>query len=250
MNDVLEPGIRERLWHEMRKDLAQFVPEIDHSDLLMCCCCGRFLPQEDFGLEHIIPKRAIKVDPVAVRSNPLLPANVRAKTLLLCKRQLVRKGLKIHNLGCNSWKGKYFDSLIADLITKPLDINVKLSTNHLIAAQILGYLAMVQQFGYIIVLASSGLALREQFFNPHRFTKRIGARHQIVLGGMPFTDPEEAIWANPFTFDFQDGLCYLTIRHFVVIAPATQNPATPIAKHLKIAPSKYKFRPQFGMSLD
>jgi hypothetical protein len=50
--DLMAPSIKERLWHKMRADLARFVPETADNNLLMCCACGRFLPQEHFGLEH------------------------------------------------------------------------------------------------------------------------------------------------------------------------------------------------------
>ncbi len=53
--DVMEPSIKERLWHKMRADLAQFVPETSENDLLMCCACGRSLRQEHFHLEHFGP---------------------------------------------------------------------------------------------------------------------------------------------------------------------------------------------------
>ncbi len=94
---MMEPSIKERLWHKMRGDLAGYVPDIAGSQLLMCCACGRFLPQECFNLEHLVPQQALKADPKNVRGNPATPANIRAGNLLLCKEPLRHKGLKVYN---------------------------------------------------------------------------------------------------------------------------------------------------------
>jgi hypothetical protein len=108
MSEILTASIEDGLWHKMRQDLANFVPEIAGNQLLMCCACGRFLPREWFDLEHLIPQQALKRDPDAVRTNPLTPANVRSKNLLLCKKELKVKGKNgavAYRNGCNSWKG-------------------------------------------------------------------------------------------------------------------------------------------------
>src|ERR1700761_1180435 len=100
----------------MRGDLARFVPEIARDQLLMCCACERFLAQEFFDLEHLIPQRSLKLDPVAVQSNPNTPKNVRSGNLLLCKKPLLVKGHKVFNNGCNSWKGRFYDKAIAEFV--------------------------------------------------------------------------------------------------------------------------------------
>ena len=63
MSDLYTASIKEKLWHEMRDDLARFVPEVSQNKLLMCCACGRFLTQDFFDLEHLIPQQALKRDP-------------------------------------------------------------------------------------------------------------------------------------------------------------------------------------------
>jgi hypothetical protein len=107
--DVYSASIKEMLWHKMRADLAKFVPEVSHNQLLMCCACGRFLTQEFFDLEHLIPQQSLKLDPTAVQLNADTPKNTRAGNLLLCKKLLRVKGLKVYNNGCNSWKGKHYE---------------------------------------------------------------------------------------------------------------------------------------------
>jgi hypothetical protein len=59
----MQPSIKDRLCHKMRRDLASYVPEIASNRLLMCCACGRFLPQEFFDLEHLVPQQAAERRP-------------------------------------------------------------------------------------------------------------------------------------------------------------------------------------------
>ena len=75
MSDVDMPSLKERLWQKMQVDLAQFVPDVVERNRLMCCSCGRFLPPEDFDVDHMISQRAIKRDPEEVRKNPETPAH-------------------------------------------------------------------------------------------------------------------------------------------------------------------------------
>src|SRR5262245_38490383 len=110
MRQVMTASIRDQLWHEMRGDLAKF-GDVSDNQLLMCCACLRFLPQESFDLDHLIPQQALKQDPVVVRTNPTTPANIRAGNLLLCKEPLKVKGRVFHGNGCNSWKGRHYDKL-------------------------------------------------------------------------------------------------------------------------------------------
>ena len=104
MAEVMTASIQENLWHKMRQDLGNFVPEITGNQLLMCCACGRFLPRECFDLDHLVPQQALKQDPDVVRTNPATPANIRAGNLLLCKKRLKIKGDIVYGNGCNSWK--------------------------------------------------------------------------------------------------------------------------------------------------
>jgi hypothetical protein len=106
--DVTEPSIKERLWYKMHADLAKFVPETSENDLLMCCACGRFLPQEHFDLEHLVPRQALRSDPLEARNNPATPANVRSGNLLLCKKPLLYKNSPMYSNGCNGWKGRFY----------------------------------------------------------------------------------------------------------------------------------------------
>jgi len=249
---MMEPSIKERLWHKMRSDLASFVPEVAGNQLLMCCACGRFLPQECFDLEHLIPQQALKADPDNVRSNPETPANVRAGNLLLCKKPLIYKGAKAYNNGCNSWKGRFYDRPISEIFSGKALIagpgNV--TSRHIIGGLVLGYLAMVAEFGYIVALMKSGLLLREQFFSPNHYHRALPLRHQLLLGGAMPSAPDERIWTTPFSFSFENDGCFVGARNFAVIVPVTRDPRLPIARHLRIVPQKYKMRPDFRTVFD
>lgn len=252
LSEIVEPSIRERLWHGMRSDLANYFPEVAANQLLMCCACGRFLPQECFDLEHLIPQQALKADPENVRRNPETPANVRAGNLLLCKKPLIYKGSKVYNNGCNSWKGRFYDGPISELFSgRALDKDRgQLTDTHMIGGLVLGYLAMVAEFGYVIVLMESGRLMREQFFSPRKFHPALPLRHQMILGGPMPSAPGERIWRTPFSFKFERGACFVGARNFSLIVPVSRDPDISISRHLKIVPSKYKLRPDFRAVFD
>jgi hypothetical protein len=251
MSDVMMAPIRERLWHKMRHDLASFIPEIAESQLLMCCACGRFLPQECFDLEHLIPQQALKRDPNVVRTNPVTPANVRAGNLLLCKKPLMHKGTTVYRNGCNSWKGRFYDKPINELVFGEASEPQKCTQVHIIAALGLAYLAMVAEFGYAIALMQSGLLMRKQFFSPFKYLSGLPLRSQMVLSGsLPVTSPDARMWAKPFSFSFQNSACTVGIRNLALIVPVSRDPRVPIARHLRIVPAKYKLHPNFRTVFD
>ena len=90
--DLLAASIKENLWHKLRQDLQSYIPEISQTDRLMCCVCGRFLPYDDFSLEHIIPQQALADDPREIKANPETTVNARSGVILLCRKRLLIKG--------------------------------------------------------------------------------------------------------------------------------------------------------------
>lgn len=218
----------------------------------MCCTCGRFLPQEDFDLEHLIPQQALKIDPITVRNNPETPKNVRAGNLLLCRKPLKYRNNVVYKNGCNSWKGRFYDGAIADLLSgNALKKQRKGQGHHIVAALSLGYLAMVSEFGYQVALTQSGLLLRQQFFHPSGLLKTLPIQSQmLVVGASDGIPPGAPMWAKPFSFDFEAGLCNVKVRTFGIMIPTTRDPRIPLAKHLAFVPEKYRLRPNFVMAFD
>jgi hypothetical protein len=244
----MERSIKELLWHKMRGDLATYIPETASNNLLMCCACGRFLPSEFFDLEHIISQQAVKRDPESVRADPETPANTRAGNLLLCRKPLLYRGSKLYDNGCNSWKGRFYDKPITKIFSGQVSEGGGITNALIVGGLVLGYLAMVAQFGYVVALMPSGRLMREQFFRPGSFHKDLDARYQLLLGGVPFTASDAGVWRSPFSFKFEDRSCLVTVRNFVVRLPVSQDPSAPLARHLRIVPTRYKFRPDFGSS--
>jgi hypothetical protein len=251
--DAMLPSIEDRLWHTMRADLAKFVPETSENDLLMCCACGRFLRHKDFDLEHLVPRQALRTDPIEVRDDPATPANVRSGNILLCRKPLLYKNSPLYGNGCNSWKGRFYDKPISEILAgRVQDLqspNKRIRNAHIIGGLMLGYLAMVAEYGYIVALMPSGRLLREQFFNPNQFHRSLGTRYQVLLAGAPFTEAKDGIWTKPFSFKFDRGACIVTVRNFVITLPMSRDPCAPIAKHIKIVPSRFKLRPDFSTAL-
>lgn len=247
MPNIDRPSLKDQLWQKMQADLARFIPDVVERNRLMCCACGRFLPPEDFDVDHMISQRAVKCDPAEVRNNPATPVNVRAGTILLCTRPLHYRGTRFYNNGCNSWKGKNFDGPTSRIFTGHVN---KHRNKHgekalIIGGLALAYLAMVAEFGYVVALMQSGLALREQFFNPNRFRSGLGTKYNAIFFGSPHTDPDDSIWAHPFRFEIEDQSCLVTVRNFVIFLPISRDPRDPVAHHLKIIPQRYAFRPNF-----
>ena len=161
MSDVMLSSQKERLWHTMRADLIRYIPEIENTDLLMCCTCGRFLPINDFSVEHIIPRQSLAQDPEAVRLQ--IPANERSGLTLLCKKRLLLKGEKFHGNGCNGYKGAYYDSRMKDVFNRSI-FQKNFDAGHTLSVFAGAYLAMVSEYGYQISLTRSGMISRQQFF--------------------------------------------------------------------------------------
>lgn len=246
MAEILQAGLKERLWHSMRNDLAQFLPEISNRNVLMCPACGRLLRFCDFSLEHLIPQRVVRHDPTNVRKNPLTPTNVRAGTLLLCQKPLSIKGKRVYGSGCNSWKGRFYDGSIQDLLSR--SFHMKRSTvRHMVAALSVAYLALVGRYGYRIVLIASGALMRQQYFRPNHLHRDLPIRSQMVLAGSFSSPPapDAALWTSPFSFRFEEDRCSVTARTFGVNVPISKHPLLPIVQLLPFVPPEYRLRPDF-----
>jgi hypothetical protein len=250
--DLMGASLKERLWHDMRRDLTSYIPELNSDKLLMCCVCGRFLPQEHFSLEHIIPRQALADQPVEVRRR--LTVNQRSGNILLCTKPLRLKGRLVYANGCNSWKGRFYDQPIRAILNGTAIGNPRrrFSNEYIIALLCVGYVAMVSTYGYQVALTSSGILSRHQFFMPHKFHNDMPLRSQVVLIAPPIKLQEEcfSLWEKPFTLSIVDGSCLFCVGSIVVRLPVSRNPELPIAKRIKIIPAKYALRPDFRTMFD
>jgi hypothetical protein len=247
--DLLAASLKKKLWHKLRQDLQLYIPQMQHNDLLMCCTCGRFLPYDDFSLEHIIPQQALADDPPEIKANPETTANTRSGNILLCRKPLLIKGRKYNN-GCNSWKGRFYDGRTRELLNwRVFNNQYKNVTNeHMIAALCTAYLAMVLEFGYQVALTPSGMLMRHQFFSPSKFHREMPDRSEMILAAppLPYSENYITIWAHPFSFTIERNACVVAFRTMWLIVPISRDPRLPIAQSLVFAPSKYKLRPDFG----
>jgi hypothetical protein len=246
--EILDPPLKERLWHKMRDDLRRYIPEIVGNKLLMCCACGRFLPQEHFNLEHIVPQQALADDPAEVRSRATV--NTRSGNILLCSKPLMIRGATVYKNGCNSWKGKYYDSRLRELLNgKIIDHEHRqLMDQHIIAALCAGYLAMVSEYGYQVALTPSGVLMRHQFFLPVKFHRDMPIRCQkLLIGAAPGYQGEDTLsfWTSPFSFTVMDGVCCMAVKNVGMLVPISRDPRMPIAQHVLFKPTKYALRPDF-----
>jgi len=243
--DVDLPGLKNILWHRMRDDLKRFIPGIADEALLMCPTCCRFLPIEEFGIEHIIPQQALDDDPVDVRA--AIPRNMRSETILLCKKRLRIKGKVAYANGCNSWKGRFFDRFLREIFNGKVG-GGNFTSRHQISLFSACYLGLFAQYGYQITLVPSGVVMRRQFFNPNKFNRDMPSRYQMVLMGEPartYKEERAKYWMPPFKFSIEDGACRAVVRNASLTLPLSRDPELPIAFELPFAPPKYRLLPNF-----
>jgi hypothetical protein len=244
--DIDSPGLKDILWHKMRDDLGAYIPEAVEKNLLMCPACCRFLPFDEFCVEHIVPQQALADDPLEVRV--AIPKNERARTILLCRRRLLIKGKVAYDNGCNSWKGRFYDSFLREIFNSKFVNQKQMTTRHQVALFSAGYLGLFEQYGYQITLVQSGLVMRQQFFYPNNFLKSVPGKCQMVLVGAPdlkYSEESKRYWSPPFKFTFHRDSILTVVRSVSMYLPASRDPDTPIVRVLPFAPPKYAFRPNF-----
>ncbi|MGA9600860.1 MAG: hypothetical protein WBS22_11535 [Methylocystis sp.] len=250
MNMIDLPALKAILWHEMRDDLKSLVPWFAHNDLLLCPACCRPLPFDEFSLEHIIPRQALACDPLDVRA--AIPQNERSGMTLLCRRRLVFKGNKLPVHGCNSWKGKFYDPFLRDLIGADFRRS-RITSRHQVALFSAGYLGLFREFGYQIPLLPSGRLMRNQFFHPNTFLREVPVTSQLILAGSGLSNYEEAnraYWSEPFKITVDRNSAFIALRNMSFKLPLSRDPALPLARTLPYAPSKYAFRPDLTTVFD
>ena len=247
--EILNPALKDRLWHKMRADLAQYVPHDMPADRLLCPACARWLPYEKFSIEHVIPQQALADDPPEIKAK--LTTNQRTPITLLSTAPLKIKvkGEDVprdaYGGGCNSWKGKVFDSYIRPVLNRRVITGkAQISQRSTIALLAAAHLAMVERFGYQPALTESGLLLRQQFFSPGHYVLGMPIMSQAVLMGdvPPPTAENLPYWRGP-SFRFGDGRCYVGFRNVSLMLPCSRDPNIPIASSLRFQPSKYILRP-------
>ncbi len=83
-------------------------------------------------------------------------------------------------------EGCVYDSAIRGLVTgEVLRKQGAITQVHIIGALCLGYLAMVAEYGYRVVLIRSGRMMRQQFFSPLKFHRDMPEMSQMLLGEQP-----------------------------------------------------------------
>lgn len=245
MAEIFLPGEKEKIWHRMRDDLKSLAPWFADYDLLLCPTCLRHITFEDFSLEHIIPQQALAHDHQTARD--AVARNKRSGLTLLCRKRLIIKDRVIAENGCNGWKGKNYDRPIQQVIQAQPD-KIEFTGRHQISMFILGYLALFRRYGYRISLSRSGMLMRNQFFCPSYFLKDVPIKCQMILGGPPLSGFDEKIksyWDEPFKITVQEGFALLSVRSVAFWLPLSDDPTVPLAKVLRYAPPRQKFRPDF-----
>lgn len=197
-----------------------------------------------------MPKQALACDPIEVRA--AVPQNERSGLTLLCRKPLVWKGKLVQGHGCNSWKGKHYDSSLRDLLNTNFKDD-RLNTRHQVALYSAGYLALVRQFGFRIVLSPTGLLSRKQFFFPNTFLQEIPLNCQMMITGemrTGFKATERAYWSEPFRMTLDGDTALIVLRNMGFRVPITGDPSQSSSISLPYLPSRYAFRPDLSTVFD
>ena len=245
-NDVDIPGLKEILWHKMRNDLMCYIPEVSNADLLMCPTCCRFLPFEQFDIEHVIPQQSLDDDPPEVRT--AIPRNERSVIILLCQKRLLINGKKLYDNGCNSWKGRYYDKFLREIFNTRAMKKNNFTSRHHVSLFNAGSLGLFAKYGFQITLIPSGLIMRQQFFNPNKFVRNVPAKCQMALMGEPhgmYDEQTARYWVPPFKFLIEPSFGNMVVRNASMFLPLSRIPEIPLARKLPFAPPKYMLRPNF-----
>ena len=252
--EIDDPSTKDTLWHTMRADFEQYYPETKNNNLLMCCACGRLLPVEAFTVEHILPQQMLQDDPPEVKANPVTTRGVRAGLTLLCNAPLRPREGQTRRLGCNAWKGQFYDTALREVLSGTIQAHKfkPITDNHTIALLCAAYLGMAREYGYQIALTAAGNLMRRQFFLPRTFHRDLPLRSQMFLMGQPpeYTEGHLDFWSRPFKIEIDRGSCLVLLRAVVVYVPISRDPTMPIARHLKIAPTKYRLRPNLSVAFE
>jgi hypothetical protein len=128
---------------------------------VFCPMCLHPKAADELTLEHIIPKRALKHDPMPLKSRH--SQNNRAGLTLLCR-------------GCNGLKGTHYDKVIEYLFCFPKPTNLAFENLQILKVRkILGYLAAFRELGYGYILDNPTLeTIRCEFLNPQLPTATAG----------------------------------------------------------------------------
>ncbi|GJE57310.1 hypothetical protein [Methylobacterium thuringiense] len=250
MGEIDLPGLKDRLWHKMRDDLVSLVPWFADNDLLLCPTCCRAFKYEGFSLEHIIPQQALAEDPALARA--AVPKNERSGMTLLCNRTLVFEKKSIPGQGCNNWKGKHYDRFIREAL-RPDVLKKQFHARHHMALVAAGYLGLFREYGYQIALLPTGLLMRMQFFNPNSFLKEFPVGYQMVLTGegrAEYDEEARAYWSEPFKTSIDRDVAHVVMRNFSIMLPLSRDPKAPLARALRYAPPRFKFRPDLTTAFD
>lgn len=243
MSKIDNPGIRWELFTKLNAELTTFRPDIAAEQKILCPVCGRALPFDAFSLEHILPQRLLKKDPLNAQT---ISKNKRAGLTLLCKKNLIMTNSKTLNGGCNQWKGKMYDQKLEAFF----EGSKTLSGIHE-AFFATAYLALFSAYGYRVAFTEAGNVSRFQFLNPQkRLLRRLPFMSNTILG-FDYEDWKKwDKWDEPFSFgeeELSEGLmCVVTIRGKATALPLSHPLSLAFNSPLIIPSRKKILRPVFN----
>lgn len=155
------PKTEAGIFHKMWGDLAT-LRRLPHEYKVLCPMCLYPKSADELTLEHIIPQRALRHDPVPLKQIHSL--NDRAGLTLTCG-------------ACNGLKGRHYDPIIEYLFRFPRPEKSQFTDLQILKVRkIIGYLAAFRELSYAYILSRPILeTIRCEFLNPQLPTATSGA---------------------------------------------------------------------------
>ena len=183
------------------------------------------------------------------RRSAQLSREVReAPRFSFCKKELLIKGKKLYDNGCNNWKGRFYDKFLREIFNTRVIKKNNFTSRHHVALFNACYLGLFAKYGFQITLVPSGLIMRKQFFNQNRFNREVPAKCQMALMAEPhiiYDEQSARYWTPSFKFSIEPNFCIVVVRNASMRLPLSRDPEIPIARALPFAPPRYALRPNF-----
>lgn len=219
-------NMKEEAFQVLYRNLIAVTPQYSDREVILCPICLAEIAKDaviKLGVEHIIPKVAVKDDPPHLTgSTPknMITQNQRSGITVLCRR-------------CNGLKGSRYDRAIGYWLSGGNYETTPLTHRQYVAVLIMGYLGAFQTFGYEYILRPELDEIRRQFDFPEA-TITAWLSHIRILPTFHgvFTTED----GNPFLRlmpTHEDSCLELIFRKFWVVLPGVPKASSAFPKTLE-----------------
>lgn len=163
-----KPSLANEVFSVLLADLRS-LPGYEARTSILCPMCLSDITLDELrvgGIEHIIPRNAVRDDPVDMRD--IATQNQRCGITALCRTRRIHPGGADIAHGCNGWKGSKYDFAFRGLLDSEAHHADELSNRNAVGILLMAYLGAFQCLGYSYILQDTLGVIRSQFMEPDR----------------------------------------------------------------------------------